>query len=1111
MYQFKKHEIKIENNELVISLYLDLPNEEFAEELNSKNKEEQVDLEKSAKSYISSKMPNLKNATVKVMAGSLLIASLAFGLPERSPAAAEAAIFEFNDIEGKYYTDPVNVLYEKGILKGYGDGTFAPDRDVTRAEAAAMLARSLNLDTERTVGEPVFDDVEGGWYYGVIAALKEEGIIKGYEDNTFKPNQEITRAEIAKMIVSAYNHLEKNPDADLPFTDVTDGDWFKEYIAAINESEITKGISDTEFAPRENTSRAEASTFIYRSMNVDLFGSTDGKAPIEGISNSTVTINGNEFPLSDDAKGLLNENNQDILSNAVIYALTDRDNVVQKIRYLEITNSGEDKATEQDPLNGHLQLDGENTIIDGPLIISGDYLALNNVTINNDLIVGDELENSLSLNNVTINGETIFKGIRTDASIAESATNDAGLRVTVENSALGDVIINKSNLRFDSKESSFTRLTANTNAVFNGDDNTVVPEFFINEGASEVELNGNIANLEVNTSKPVNLVGKARVTNLRVVNEGALTLGIEGNVEKVEFTNKDSRVTINEMTSIDNIALPEGSEAKNAITNFDEAKKRIQKINDTANPDAEPVNEDVIEIPEDATSAGIGEIYDVNEQFWGVSIAEGFAPTDAEPILWQRTDGSIVEVPHDGTNQLYLNKTEETDGTVNVYYNVDGAWYVISATYVSGELVKVNNDDVTDVTLAPTTAGTGEVTDVNEQYWGVTIAEDFAPTDAEPILWQRTDGSIVEVPHDGTNQLYLNKTEETDGTVNVYYNVDGTWYVISATYQDGKLTAINGNDVTNVTDPLVAPEDPAAAAIGEVTEANERLWGVTITEGFAPTDAEQILWQRTDGSIVEVPHDGTNQLYLNKTEETDGTVNVYYNVDGNWYVISATYQDGKLTAINGNDVTNVTDPLVAPGNATTAAIGEVTDVNEQLWGVTITEGFAPTDAETILWQRTDGSIVEVPHDGTNKLYLNKVEETDGTVNVYYNVDGDWYVISATYVSGELVKVNNDGVTDVTLTPTTAAIGEVTDVNEQYWGVTIAEDFAPTDAEPILWQGTDGSIVEVPHDGTNKLYLNKTEDTDGSVNVYYNVDGAWYVISASYENGNLTAINGEELT
>lgn len=153
--------------------------------------------------------------------------------------------------EAKHATD-IHVIY----LYGYQDKTVHPQGDMTRAEAAAMVARLKNLDMSDT-SKPDFKDVESRWYNSAINAVVKAGLMKGYPDGTFAPNGKITRAEFAQLIKGI-----DNPNmAELPFTDVA-GHWGLDAISQAYANKRIMGYPDNTFKPNNDITRAEAVTIL---------------------------------------------------------------------------------------------------------------------------------------------------------------------------------------------------------------------------------------------------------------------------------------------------------------------------------------------------------------------------------------------------------------------------------------------------------------------------------------------------------------------------------------------------------------------------------------------------------------------------------------------------------------------------------------------------------------------------------------------------------------------------------------------------------------------------------------------------------------------------------
>ncbi len=124
---------------------------------------------------------------------------------------------EFTDISNHWSKDIVVSMAEKGIIKGYDDKTFRPDNKITRAEAAAILYRVLGLDEPSLPAETGFKDVKKDfWYAGYVLELKTRQITKGYGDNSFKPDAEINRGEFLQLAINTLlNNSSEEKQAEL--------------------------------------------------------------------------------------------------------------------------------------------------------------------------------------------------------------------------------------------------------------------------------------------------------------------------------------------------------------------------------------------------------------------------------------------------------------------------------------------------------------------------------------------------------------------------------------------------------------------------------------------------------------------------------------------------------------------------------------------------------------------------------------------------------------------------------------------------------------------------------------------------------------------------------
>ncbi|GIQ70359.1 S-layer homology domain-containing protein [Xylanibacillus composti] len=180
---------------------------------------------------------------------------------------------QFNDVPDNHYAkDDITKLANKLVVFGTSDTAFETNRNVTRAEFAALLVRSLAIEPQS--GRTSFSDVvAGSWYEPEVKAATEAGLIYGYPDGTFRPNAVISRQELAAMVVRAMAYAGKGvelTDAQVRaqlagFTDANQvGGWAVEEMAVAIQSRIVYGMNATTLAPHDNATRAQAAAMISR-------------------------------------------------------------------------------------------------------------------------------------------------------------------------------------------------------------------------------------------------------------------------------------------------------------------------------------------------------------------------------------------------------------------------------------------------------------------------------------------------------------------------------------------------------------------------------------------------------------------------------------------------------------------------------------------------------------------------------------------------------------------------------------------------------------------------------------------------------------------------------
>jgi hypothetical protein len=172
----------------------------------------------------------------------------------------------FSDISGHWAESSIKKAVSGGIVKGYLDGTFKPNQTVTRAEFAVMLMNTLKPQGEGAA--LTFTDTAkiGAWAQKAVAQAVQAGIVKGYADGSFRPDTTITRAEMAAMVANAL----KLPAGSNPDTGFADDkkipSWAKSSVAALKNLGVISGKGKLGFDPSGQTSRAEAVTVLLKML-----------------------------------------------------------------------------------------------------------------------------------------------------------------------------------------------------------------------------------------------------------------------------------------------------------------------------------------------------------------------------------------------------------------------------------------------------------------------------------------------------------------------------------------------------------------------------------------------------------------------------------------------------------------------------------------------------------------------------------------------------------------------------------------------------------------------------------------------------------------------------
>lgn len=187
-------------------------------------------------------------------------------------------------------------MRHSAYINGYPGGFFKPDAPITRAEMATILAKVA--EKEATGSGVTFSDVPSSyWGADAIAKVAKMGLMNGYTDGTFKPNQPLTRAEMASLTAMLSPN---STTSGRGFSDIT-GHWAQAAIKKAQDIGIMNGYSDGTFRPNSKLTRAEAVTAINRVL---------GRGPLMGVTQP----GWNDVPVSHWAFGDIEEASTDHIS-----------------------------------------------------------------------------------------------------------------------------------------------------------------------------------------------------------------------------------------------------------------------------------------------------------------------------------------------------------------------------------------------------------------------------------------------------------------------------------------------------------------------------------------------------------------------------------------------------------------------------------------------------------------------------------------------------------------------------------------------------------------------------------------------------------------------------
>ena len=180
-----------------------------------------------------------------------------------SHAAVDVSDIFIDVAPNAWYKDAVQYAYDNGLMTGVSADAFAPEQTTTRAMIVSILARLEGVESAQAAG---FADVNDEWYATAVNWAANVGVVNGYEDNTFRPNQPITREQLAAILMnySAYKGQDVSARADLDnYTDQPSA-WATETMSWAVAEGLISGVTADQLQPQGNATRAQVAATLQR-------------------------------------------------------------------------------------------------------------------------------------------------------------------------------------------------------------------------------------------------------------------------------------------------------------------------------------------------------------------------------------------------------------------------------------------------------------------------------------------------------------------------------------------------------------------------------------------------------------------------------------------------------------------------------------------------------------------------------------------------------------------------------------------------------------------------------------------------------------------------------
>ncbi len=527
-------------------------------------------MNKKNRGNIMSSKPNkwLITLALAALVAPTALQTIASAASDASNGAALASLpfKDINNVASKQKTSILQAI-EAGLLRGDPSGSYRPTDLLTRQEMAVLLTQALQLSISKAATSSFADVDSKSWSSPYIEAVHRAGLMNGDDGNKFRPKAVVTREEAAVLLMRA---------AGLPITaDATESakltdwnrvsPWARPYVNTALQSG-SMGTNQSAFKPKSSVQRQDIaqymmSTFFPKDHVVQLQKVEDGKAWINGI----------EYKLSDSVKGILQTSNQEILKGADIQFVASQ-RTIESITKLVIHASGQAPIGQASEFSGNLVLDGHNSTIDGDLTIDGDYISVMNLNVKNSFTVTSSLGHDFYASKFTVQGKTYIQG-------GDQNT------VLFDASELKDVEVSKQDVHVVIQgNSTVDQMTLTSNATIENDSSSTILQLNVLAGAQQVELQGTIQQLSVNSDRSVALTGQASINTVTVNSSSPVSLEVAGTISNLQVNNSAANISVTSSSQVTNTSFAAGvsSSTVSGVTTTSSGSSRSTVVTNTA-------------------------------------------------------------------------------------------------------------------------------------------------------------------------------------------------------------------------------------------------------------------------------------------------------------------------------------------------------------------------------------------------------------------------------------------------------------------------------------------------------------------------------------------------